>query len=70
MSVNTDLKKTPLYDKHLEAGARMVSFAGWSMPVQYTGIIEEHLHTRSESSLFDICHMGELLLRGLPRSKM
>ena len=64
MSVNTDLKKTPLYDKHLEAGARMVSFAGWSMPVQYTGIIEEHLHTRSKSSLFDICHMGELFVKG------
>ena len=64
MSVNEDLRKTPLYDKHLEAGARMVPFAGWSMPVQYTGIIEEHLHTRSGSSLFDICHMSELFVKG------
>ncbi len=59
-----DLKKTPLYDRHLEAGARMVPFSGWSMPVQYAGIIEEHLHTRSKAGLFDICHMGEFFLKG------
>ncbi|MBU0571253.1 MAG: glycine cleavage system aminomethyltransferase GcvT [Candidatus Omnitrophica bacterium] len=64
MSIDTALKKTPLYNKHLEAGARMVPFAGWSMPVQYTGIIEEHLHTRSRASLFDICHMSEFFVKG------
>ncbi|MFH1304960.1 MAG: glycine cleavage system aminomethyltransferase GcvT [Candidatus Omnitrophota bacterium] len=58
------LKKTPLHDRHLAAGARIVPFARWSMPLQYTGIIAEHLHTRSKAGLFDICHMGEIFLRG------
>ncbi|MFH1878315.1 MAG: glycine cleavage system aminomethyltransferase GcvT [Candidatus Omnitrophota bacterium] len=58
------LRKTFLYEKHLEAGARMVPFAGWDMPVQYTGIIEEHIHTREKAGLFDICHMGEFILSG------
>ncbi len=58
------LKKTPLYSKHLKAGAKMVSFSGWNMPVQYTGIIEEHLHVREKVGLLDICHMGELILKG------
>jgi len=58
------LKKTPLYDRHLAAGARIVPFAGWSMPLQYTGIIAEHLHARTKAGLFDICHMGEIFLRG------
>jgi aminomethyltransferase len=59
-----DLKRTPLYNRQLEAGARMVPFSGWDMPVQYTGIIEEHIHTRSKAGLFDICHMGEFFLKG------
>lgn len=59
-----NLKKTPLYDKHVEAGARMVAFSGWEMPVQYTGIIEEHLATRFKAGLFDICHMGEFFIKG------
>ena len=58
------LKRTPLHAKHLEAGARMVPFSGWEMPVQYTGIIEEHLHTRKKAGLFDICHMGEFFIKG------
>jgi aminomethyltransferase len=58
------LKRTPLYEKHLEAGARMVSFSGWQMPVQYTGIIDEHIHTREKAGLFDICHMGEFFIKG------
>lgn len=61
---DNNLKNTPLYGKHLEAGAKMVPFAGWNMPVQYTGIIEEHLHTRTKAGLFDICHMGEFILKG------
>ena len=59
-----NLKNTPLCKKHLELGARMVPFSGWNMPVQYTGIIEEHIHTRTKAGLFDICHMGEFLLKG------
>ena len=58
------LKRTPLYKKHLALGARMVPFSGWEMPVQYTGIIDEHLHTREKAGLFDICHMGELFIKG------
>lgn len=59
-----DSRKTVLYDRHIAAGAKMVPFSGWSMPVQYEGIIAEHLHTRERAGLFDICHMGEFFLRG------
>jgi len=58
------LRKTPLYEKHVALGARMVPFSGWLMPVQYTGILEEHLYTRSDVSIFDICHMGEFIMAG------
>lgn len=47
----------------------MVPFSGWEMPVQYTGIIEEHMHTRARASLFDICHMGEFFLKGPSSAK-
>lgn len=57
-------KKTPLYEKHVEAGARMVDFAGWLMPVQYAGIKEEHLAVRNAAGLFDVCHMGEIEVSG------
>jgi len=62
--VDLNLKKTPLYKKHLEAGAKIVPFTGWSMPVQYSGIIDEHLQTRRAAGLFDICHMGEFFIKG------
>jgi len=59
------LLKTPLYDLHLELGARMVPFAGYSMPVQYpAGLMAEHLHTRLAAGLFDVSHMGQLRLVG------
>lgn len=58
------LLKTPLHAAHLERGARMVDFAGWSMPVFFAGIKEEHLHTRKACSLFDVSHMGRLKLTG------
>ncbi len=59
------LKKTPLDALHRELGARMVEFAGWSMPVQYpTGIIAEHRQTRTEAGLFDVSHMGQVRLEG------
>ena len=53
------LKRTPLYDVHVKAGAKMVPFGGWEMPVQYAGIVEEHRAVRSAVGLFDISHMGE-----------
>lgn len=59
----SELNKTPLYDAHVEMGARMVPFAGYEMPVQYpTGIIAEHAWTRSHASLFDISHMGQAVV--------
>ncbi|MEE8423526.1 MAG: glycine cleavage system aminomethyltransferase GcvT [Thermodesulfobacteriota bacterium] len=57
-------KHTPLYDLHKELGAKMVSFAGWMMPVQYTGIIDEHRNVRSHVGLFDVSHMGEIEVSG------
>jgi aminomethyltransferase len=57
-------KKTPLYQLHLEAGAKMVEFGGWLMPVQYSGIIEEHRAVRQKAGLFDVSHMGEFLVKG------
>lgn len=60
-----ELLKTPLHALHLELGARMVPFAGYSMPVQYpAGLMAEHKHTRNAAGLFDVSHMGQLLLRG------
>jgi aminomethyltransferase len=59
------LKRTPLYDAHVEAGARMVEFAGYAMPVQYPdGILKEHQWTRAHAGLFDVSHMGPAWLRG------
>ncbi len=58
------MKRTPLYDAHLEAGARMVAFAGWEMPIQYQGINQEHLAVRQDAGLFDVSHMGEIRVRG------
>src|SRR5581483_12395727 len=62
--VDTPLKRTPLYDAHLKAGARMVPFGGWEMPVQYTGIIEENRRVRAAVGLFDVSHMGEFEVAG------
>ncbi len=62
--MDTPLKRTPLYDAHVEAGARMVPFGGWEMPVQYTGIIEEHRTVRRAVGLFDVSHMGEFEIEG------
>jgi aminomethyltransferase len=59
------LKRTPLHSLHLALGAKMVAFAGYEMPVQYpSGILGEHLHTRSQAGLFDVSHMGQLRLTG------
>ena len=57
------LRRTPLYDLHVELGAKMVGFAGYSMPLQYPmGILKEHLHTRTRAGLFDVSHMGQVRL--------
>jgi glycine cleavage system T protein (aminomethyltransferase) len=58
------LKRTPLYDEHKKLGARIVPFAGWEMPVQYAGIVDEHRAVRTAAGLFDVSHMGEIELRG------
>lgn len=59
-----ELKKTPLHGLHLAAGAQMVPFGGWAMPVQYRDILEEHRAVRERAGLFDVSHMGELMVRG------
>jgi len=59
--------RTPLYDTHVASGARMVDFAGWDMPVQYSGLLEEHEAVRTRAGLFDVSHMGEVVFRG-PRA--
>ncbi|MDI1365614.1 MAG: glycine cleavage system aminomethyltransferase GcvT [bacterium] len=65
-----DLKKTPLFEAHVAAGARMVPFAGYSMPVQYKdGVLKEHLWTREHAGLFDVSHMGQARLRGADPAK-
>lgn len=58
------MKRTPLYDVHRALGARLVEFAGWEMPVQYTGILDEHAAVRTKAGLFDVSHMGEVEVRG------
>jgi aminomethyltransferase len=61
------LLRTPLYERHVELGARLVPFAGWEMPVQYEGVIPEHLAVRHDCGVFDVSHMGELEVEG-PRA--
>lgn len=58
------MKKTPLYEKHIALHAKMIDFGGWQMPVQYTNVIDEHRATRGNVTLFDICHMGEIEVKG------
>ena len=58
------LHETPLRDRHVAAGARLIDFAGWEMPVQYQGILEEHRAVRERAGLFDLSHMGELFVEG------
>ena len=58
------MKKTPLYDRHLALGGKIIDFGGLAMPVQYSNVIEEHQATRMKAGLFDICHMGEFEVKG------
>lgn len=65
MDTTQALARTPLYNLHVELGARMVPFAGYEMPVQYpTGVLKEHTHTRTQAGLFDVSHMGQVRLSG------
>ena len=58
------LKRTPLYSAHQRAGGKLIEFGGWEMPVQYSTIVDEHLCVRRAAGIFDICHMGEILVSG------
>ena len=62
--MSDDLQRTSLYDEHVAAGARVVPFAGWEMPVQYEGVKEEHLAVRNKAGVFDVSHMGEIGTKG------
>ena len=58
------MKQTPLTQKHIDAGARMVEFAGYEMPVEYIGVNKEHLAVRQTAGIFDVSHMGEFWVKG------
>ena len=58
------MKQTPLYENHRQLGGKIVDFGGWALPVQYSGILEEHEAVRTQAGLFDVSHMGELLMQG------
>src|SRR5216110_3191120 len=62
------LQQTPLHDRHVALGARLVPFAGFEMPVQYEGVIQEHRAVRTDAGVFDVSHMGELEVEG-PRAR-
>ncbi len=63
-ATDTPLRKTPLHARHIQHGARMVPFGGWDMPVEYSGISDEHLAVRTRAGLFDVSHMGEVEIAG------
>ena len=58
------MKRTPLYDEHVRLGGKLVEFAGWEMPVQYSGVVTEHVNVRERVGLFDVSHMGEIWVSG------
>jgi aminomethyltransferase len=64
------LRRTPLYDRHVAAGARMVEFAGWEMPVQYEGVRQEHMAVRTACGIFDVSHMGQIETRGAAAAEL
>ncbi|MDI3311727.1 MAG: glycine cleavage system aminomethyltransferase GcvT, partial [Thermoanaerobacterium sp.] len=63
------LKRTPLYDMHKKYGAKMIDFAGFEMPVQYESILKEHEAVRKNAGLFDVSHMGEIIVEGKDSEK-
>src|ERR1043166_5406028 len=70
MSAAPALRATPLNSVHRSLGAKMVDFGGWDMPVQYTGIIDEHNAVRNGVGIFDVSHMGEIEIRGREAAKL
>ena len=62
--LNTPLKRTPLYDRHVALGGKIVPFAGFELPIQYSSIMEEHLAVRSGVGIFDVSHLGEICVKG------
>ncbi|MCB9030332.1 MAG: glycine cleavage system aminomethyltransferase GcvT [Deltaproteobacteria bacterium] len=68
--MSEDLKRTPLYENHLALKGKMVPFAGWEMPVQYSGLLAEHEAVRTKAGLFDVSHMGEVWVEGKEAEKM
>ena len=68
MEAGAALRHTPLYDAHVAAGARLVAFAGWEMPVQYAGVGPEHRAVREDCGVFDVSHMGEIETEGPART--
>ena len=70
IAVVQTLRRTPLYEKHVEAGARIVPFAGWEMPVQYEGVLPEHRAVRTDAGVFNVSHMGELEVEGPTAAQM
>ena len=64
MAADSQLKRTPLFECHQRAGGKLVDFAGWELPVHYSGLMEEHRAVRTAAGLFDVSHMGELRLTG------
>ena len=62
--VAQQLRRSPLHDRHVAAGAKLIGFAGWEMPVQYEGIRAEHLAVRERAGVFDVSHMGQIETRG------
>src|SRR2546428_13458164 len=63
-TVAPTMRRTPLYDKHIELGAKMVFFAGYEMPIQYEGMVAEHRAVRGRAGLFALSHMGEFVFKG------
>ncbi len=57
-------KKTPLYEEHIKAGGKVVDYAGWMLPVEYTGLVREHEAVRNSVGVFDVSHMGEITIKG------
>ena len=64
------MRKTPLHEEHISANAKMVDFAGWDMPVQFSSVMEEHRAVRGACGIFDVSHMGDVLIRGEDASEL
>ena len=64
---SSTLRRTPLYDRILDLKPRMTEFGGWSMPIQFAGLVQEHQAVRQAAGLFDVSHMAKFVLRGITR---